>query len=89
MPERADPRSLPEAMLTTAAPGCDAARVRFAAARVRALEGIELRLLESAVRAPDDAEARRMELHADTAWRDAQALRSEHSDDGRRPAEPA
>ncbi len=59
----------------------EAARCAFAAARVRALAALELRLLELAVEAPDDERARRLELQADTVWRDAQALSAEHDPD--------
>lgn len=56
----------------------EAARCTFAADRVRLLEARELQLLELAVGAPDDESARRYELQADAAWRDALALSGEH-----------
>jgi len=56
----------------------EAARINFAAARVRALAKIEFHLLDQAVQAPDDDSARQLELQADTAWRDALAINSEH-----------
>ncbi len=78
----ADPahRSI-EAAMRTCAPEAEAARVRRAASRIRALESIEQQLLDLAVRTTDDAEASWLELWADAAWRDAHALRSEHGDD--------
>jgi hypothetical protein len=84
MPDPADRRSPDHQLPAFAGPDAEAARVRFAAARVRALENIEQRLLEMAVRASDDTEARWLELWADTAWRDARALRREHGEDSPR-----
>ena len=81
MPDPADRRSINGPLPTSAGQDADAARARFAAARVRALENIEQRLLDLAVRASDDTEARWLELWADTAWRDARALRREHEED--------
>ncbi len=82
MPDPADRRFTDGPPAASAGPDADAARVRFAAARVRALEHIEQRMLELAVRASDDTEARWLELWADGAWRDAQALREEHEPEG-------
>jgi hypothetical protein len=81
MPDPADRRFMDGPPAASAGPDADAARVRFAAARVRALEHIEQRMLELAVRASDDTEARWLELWADAAWRDARALRLEHMEE--------
>lgn len=83
MSDRADHRALEAALGMTPDPACEAARRRFAAARIHALEQIERRLLDLAVKASEDSAARWLELWADTAWRDAAALRSEHAHDAR------
>jgi Ser/Thr protein kinase RdoA (MazF antagonist) len=57
----------------------------FAARRVRELSALELQLLEQAVKATNDGTALRLELDADTAWRDALALSSEHDPDHASP----
>ncbi len=79
MPEHADQRPFDHPPLA-ATLEAEAARVRFAAARIQAIEMNEQRLLDLAVRAPDDTQACWLESWADTAWRDAQALRSEHAE---------
>ena len=56
----------------------EAARMVFAARRVRELSALELQLLEQAVEATDDATSLQLEVDADTAWRDALALSGEH-----------
>jgi hypothetical protein len=56
----------------------EATRLAFVTARVRVLERMELELLVLAVNTPDDETARRLELVADGAWRDALALNGEH-----------
>jgi len=81
MPDHPDGGPFDEATLTDTLLEPEAARLRIAAARVRALARIELELLEQAVRAPDDDSARRLELQADTVWRDALALSGEHVPD--------
>ena len=63
----------------------EAARMVFAARRVRELSALELRLLEQAVEAADDAASLRLEVEADTAWRDALALSGEHDPDHASP----
>jgi hypothetical protein len=84
MADRADRPAFEDVLRTVVAAGpeADAARIGFAAARMRALEAIELRLLELAVSTPRDEEARWLELWADAAWRDAQALQEEHEPEG-------
>ena len=67
------------AMRLSAWPASEAARVAFATSRMRVLEHRERRLLELAVQAPDDHRASWLELRADTAWRDAQAVAGEHA----------
>ena len=71
-PDPTDPRfwSLP--------PSADQARLQFAAARADAHAVRELRLLELAVRAPDDESARDLELCAHEAYCDAHAIAKEH-----------
>lgn len=59
----------------------EAARCAFAAARVRTLAALELRLLELAVQSRDDESARHLEMQADTVWRDALAVSREHDPD--------
>lgn len=81
MPDRPDHDALNHAAPINTLPELEAARLRFAAARVRALTTIELGLLELAVGAPDDDSARRLELCADTVWRDALAVNGEHYPD--------
>jgi hypothetical protein len=56
----------------------EATRLAFVTARIRALEDLELELLERAVNAPDDEAGCRLEFEADAAWRDVVALSSEH-----------
>lgn len=78
MADRADRRFLEDLLVAGAGPSADAARITRAAARLRALEGVERRLLDLAVREADDVAARWLEGCADTAWRDAVALAREH-----------
>ena len=56
----------------------EANRLRFATARLQTLERLELHLLELAVSQPEDDDAQRLELHADTVWRDARSIAAEH-----------
>jgi hypothetical protein len=74
MPDRND-RDVPRG---TMPPDPEQARRRFAAARADGHAVRELYLLELAVRASDDDSARRLELYADEAYRDAEAIRKEH-----------
>ena len=65
----------------------EADRLTFAASRVRELANRELQWLKLAVEATNDNTARQHELQADTAWRDALALTSEHHPD--QPTKPS
>ena len=81
MPDRSerDPRNpLRPAHELQAMPLAERRRVAFAAARVAAHADRELYFLDLAVRAPDDDSARRLELYADAAYRDAVAMAIEH-----------
>jgi hypothetical protein len=80
MPERRDPSPF-DAAIGRCDPERHLFRLAFAAGRIRALAETELRLLELAVDAPDDETARCFELYADTVWRDARAVCSEHDPD--------
>ncbi len=77
MSDRAD-RVFADAMRLSVSAECEAARLAWAAARMRHLEDMEQRLLDLAVRAADDQAACWLELCADTAWRDGRALAAEH-----------
>jgi len=79
MPDHPDHSTFEDATPTDTVLELEAARVTFAATRVRALAKIELSLLEKAVRAPDDDSASQLELQADTVWRDALAISAEHN----------
>jgi len=78
MPEYSDHGAFSGAAPTNTVLEAEVTRLTFAAARVRKLAEIELELLVLALEAPDDDSARQLELQADTAWRDALALSSEH-----------
>jgi hypothetical protein len=78
MADRADRRSLEDLLVVGASPSAEAARITSAAARLLALEEVERRLLDLAVRETDDVAARWLEGCADTAWRDGLALAREH-----------
>lgn len=56
----------------------DMLRIQMAATRIAAHAARELALLEQAVAAHDDDEARELELEADTAHRDFVAMAQEH-----------
>jgi len=78
MADQADLRSLAGAPPAGVASRADRARRRFVVDRLHRLEELEGRLLDLAVQASDDSAARWLEGWADTAWRDAEALREEH-----------
>jgi hypothetical protein len=56
----------------------DSRRLAFASARASDHVERELYFLELASDAPDDDSARQLEIYADTAYRDALAIVSEH-----------
>lgn len=81
MPDHPDHSAFDDSAIVHSERAREAARLSFAAARVRTLAEVELRLLELAVQTPDDDSARRLELHADEVWCDALAVSAEHDAD--------